>query len=214
MLVRFSPGKLRLNNGSLGLNKLLIRLESKVICPESMSLRLSISFCIIIVSRSKSSLEISLCNVGRAPPGLLKFGWGVLVVVETSELRGDGLLISNVKFWLLAALLLLFLFVTDIAGLTRLGSTACMALLRGLMGVSTLGDSIIGLAWFPLNSLGSELTFSRIKSSVLVTSNMIGPSRLLEDVGNPEAAEEAAEAADDVSKRGSLGPRDSMASGC
>ena len=210
MLVRFSPGKLRLNNGSLGLNKLLIRLESKVICPESMSLRLSISFCIIIVSRSKSSLEISLCNVGRAPPGLLKFGW---VVVETSELRGDGLLISNVKFWL-AALLLLFLFVTDIAGLTRLGSTACMALLRGLMGVSTLGDSIIGLAWFPLNSLGSELAFSRIKSSVLVTSNMIGPSRLLEDVGNPEAAEEAAEAAVDVSKRGSLGPRDSMASGC
>lgn len=202
-----------MNNGSLGLNKLLIRLESKVICPESMSLRLSISFCIIIVSRSKSSLEISLCNVGRAPPGLLKFGWVVLVVVETSELRGDGLLISNVKFWL-AALLLLFLFVTDIAGLTRLGSTACMALLRGLMGVSTLGDSIIGLAWFPLNSLGSELTFSRIKSSVLVTSNMIGPSRLLEDVGNPEAAEEAAEAAVDVSKRGSLGPRDSMASGC
>ena len=202
-----------MNNGSLGLNKLLIRLESKVICPESMSLRLSISFCIIIVSRSKSSLEISLCNVGRAPPGLLKFGWVVFVVVETSELRGDGLLISNVKFWL-AALLLLFLFVTDIAGLTRLGSTACMALLRGLMGVSTLGDSIIGLAWFPLNSLGSELAFSRIKSSVLVTSNMIGPSRLLEDVGNPEAAEGAAEAAVDVSKRGSLGPRDSMASGC
>ena len=51
-----------LGKPSSTLKRLETRVESRVICPLRMSFKLSSSFCMLLMSRSKSSLLISLGN--------------------------------------------------------------------------------------------------------------------------------------------------------
>ena len=147
-------------------------LGSIVICPEKRSFKFSNLFSMKSVSKSMSSFDSSLWRVGL-PDGF------VVGLLATSELLDVGLKnkqrIANftkkichswkVTYKLVEAL---FAFVTEIAGFTKLGSTACIAWLRGLMGTSTVGDSVF------LAALSRTPSISK-SSSLLVTSKIMGP---------------------------------------